>query len=156
MNDPETGLDFNDYVNFQLSRLSHNLTRQSHKVLAAGWDLGVPEWRCLALLTTLGPSGINRMAQISGMDKGQVSRTVAALETKGLVEVRSRLDDKRQIEVALTEAGSATSAGIQPYMKRRNDFLLSALTRRERDLLFRCIGKLTVASADWEAKQDDT
>jgi DNA-binding MarR family transcriptional regulator len=134
------------FITYRLSMLSSKLNRQSNAMLKRAGNLRVPEWRILAMLNLHGEMNGTRIADLANVDPGLVSRSLRALETRGLVATRRGDDDRRSSFTSLTAAGRALHAKVLPTMQRRQHFLLSALTMEERAAFLRITDKLQIAA----------
>ena len=68
-------------------------------------DIGVMEWRVLALLAVEAQASPARVGEVAGVDKSVVSRAVTSLERKHLVKVAVSQTGGRQTQLTLTPAG---------------------------------------------------
>jgi len=68
-------------------------------------DIGVMEWRVLALLAVEAQASPARIGEVAGVDKSVVSRAVTALERKRLVSVTVGQAGGRQTQLSLTSEG---------------------------------------------------
>ena len=134
------------FITYRLSMLSGKLNRQANRVLKKAGNLRVPEWRILALLNLHGEMNGSRIADLVNVDPGLVSRSLRALEARGLIATRRSDDDRRNALTSLTAAGRALHAKVLPAMQRRQQYLLSVLTADERAALLRITDKLQIAA----------
>jgi DNA-binding MarR family transcriptional regulator len=134
------------FITYRLSMLSGKLNRQANSVLTKAGNLRVPEWRILGLLNLHGEMTGTRIADLVGVDPGLVSRSLRALEKRGLIATRRGDDDRRIAFTSLTAAGRTLHARVLPAMQRRQNYLLSVLTAEERATLLRSIDKLQIAA----------
>jgi DNA-binding MarR family transcriptional regulator len=72
---------------------------------------------------------------VIGFDKGPVSRTVAALQKRGLVSIRTAPDDGRTHSITLTARGRVAHDKVIVAALERERRLLSCLNRDEREVL---------------------
>src|SRR5690348_2581048 len=70
-------------------------------------DLTDSQYSVLALLDRVGPLTPGELAEHERVQPPSMTRTVAALDAAGLVSRSGRPDDRRQVVVALTDAGRA-------------------------------------------------
>jgi DNA-binding MarR family transcriptional regulator len=110
-------------------RLEHALTALVRQVLTVRLDDdGTPvERTAYALLTLLredGPRRLSTLAEAVRLDRSTVSRQLAALEQRGLVERRPDGHDRRSHLLALTEDGQQI---LQATRTRRQQWLRDAL-----------------------------
>jgi len=134
------------FITYRLSALSGKLNRQANAVLKKAGNLRVPEWRILALLNLHGEMNGARIADQVNVDPGLVSRSLRALEARGLIATRRDDDDRRNAFTSLTAAGRALYGEVLPAMQRRQQFLLSSLTPDEGAALLRITDKLQIAA----------
>ena len=134
------------FITYRLSILSGKLNRQANAVLKKAGNLRVPEWRVLGLLNLHGELNGTRIADLVGFDAGLVSRSLRALEKRGLISMRRDDDDRRNSFTTLTAAGRALHAKVLPLMQRRQHHLLSFLTAEERAAFLRITDKLQIAA----------
>lgn len=134
------------FITYRLSILSGKLNRQANIVLNRAGKLRVPEWRILALLNLRDDMIGSRIADLVSIDPGLVSRSLRALEKRGLIATRRSNDDRRSTVTSLTAAGRALYAKVLPAMQRRQQRLLSVLTSEERAAFMRITDKLEIAA----------
>lgn len=140
------GLPVEQFLTYRLHALHHALNRQAIDILGRVSGLGLPEWRVMALLGTGGTLNATKIGQISAIDKGLLSRTLAALERRGLIVTARDARDRRSVKVALTARGQAVHDKVIPHMQARQRALMAALNRSERSVVFAIIDKLLAAA----------
>ncbi|WP_234417811.1 MULTISPECIES: MarR family winged helix-turn-helix transcriptional regulator [Miniimonas] len=105
------------------------------------------QYSVLAHLSCEGECTPSDLAELECVSAPSMTRTVAALETAGLVERRPHPDDGRQVLVRISDEGTAVIAATR---RRRNAWLtqrLGALSPDERDALARAADILRRISA---------
>ena len=140
------------FLTYRLSQLGFRLNRQAAHLLRQESGLKLPEWRVLALLATHRQINAAGIEELTGIDRGLLSRTVRALEVRGLVVARRSEADRREVFVALTAAGRQVYKRQLPLMQARQAHLLDALDPAERRVVFRIVDKLLIAA---EARRFD-
>jgi DNA-binding MarR family transcriptional regulator len=98
------------------------------------------------LVASLGgrpPMSVARLAEAVGMDKGQISRALASLVSRKLVDREVNPQDNREVLVRLTTAGLAAHETMVAGGVERNERLLAELSEDEVAMLFRCVDRLT-------------
>ena len=104
--------------------------------------LSVPQWRVMAALVDLGTCTINRLSDLTVVDRTTLSRTLDRMERNGLV-ARKRVEaDKRSYEMRLTAAGRAMLRRIWPVMSYHNTRAIAGLSEREMAQLRAIIEKM--------------
>lgn len=104
--------------------------------------LSVPQWRVMAALVDLGTSTINRLSELTVVDRTTLSRTLDRMERNGLVARRRVEADKRSYEMRLTAAGRAMFRRIWPVMSYHNARAIAGLSPREMARLRAIIEKM--------------
>ena len=100
-----------------MNRLSNALRTNLTKAYLEEFELSLPEWRLLALVARFSPLRFSEVTSRSGMDKGQVSRTLRVMAKRGLTKMKiirergSRSAEALAAPVMVSITGS-TRAGI--------------------------------------------
>lgn len=130
------------FLPYRLSVVTNRISGALSRHYATRFGIGIPEWRVIANLGRHPGLSANEVAERSAMDKVTVSRAVAALEQKGLLE-RARDDaDKRRSRLVLSAQGQKVYTEIAPLALGFERDLLTALTTEEYAQLDRIIEKL--------------
>ena len=107
-------------------------------------DVTVAEWRVLLTLASHEKVSGRDISSRWAMDKMAVSRAVASLERRALVDKQQSRADKRSFELKLTKAGRSMYETILPVANRRYRELTAGLDKSEikalRHLLVKAIG----------------
>lgn len=85
------------------------------------------EWRILALLAQDEGLMSSQLAQRAQLDRARTSRAITSLVTKKLLLRAPRPGDRRQVALALTDAGRELHAAMLPLVIQINQELLGAL-----------------------------
>src|SRR3546814_8539885 len=101
------------------------------------FGLAVTGWRVIAVLGRLAGLSANGVAVRTAMDKVAVSRAVARLLERGLLEREVHGDDRRRSVLALSEAGYGIHDEVAPLAQAFEQKLLAGMEAPERELLFR-------------------
>ena len=92
------------------------------------------------------------VATIRGVTQANISRLVAGLIRRGLVNQGSDAADARRRRLVITARGVAVLEGIEPYRREANRLLLADLAPAERrrfaGFLHRCLERLRVDRED--------
>lgn len=121
-------------VGLQLARVSKAVGRAFNAALAdAGGSL--PVWLILSSLrSTTWPSQLE-LAQALGIEGATLTRHLDGLEAAGLVRRARDPDDRRAVQVELTDDGAALHGRLLDVVIRFNRRLLAGLTESELDEL---------------------
>src|SRR6478672_11658564 len=88
-----TTLDLEHFLPYRLSVLSNRVSGAIAQMYSERFDLGVTEWRVMAVLGRYPKLSAGEVAQRTAMDKVAVSRAVAGLVEAGRVEREIHDDD---------------------------------------------------------------
>jgi DNA-binding MarR family transcriptional regulator len=139
---PKAQLALERFLPYRLSVVTNRISGALSRHYAARFGISIPEWRVIANLGRSPGLTANDVVERSAMDKVTVSRAVAALESKGLLE-RVRDDgDKRKSRLTLSARGQGVYTEIAPLALGFERDLLTALTADEAVQLDRIIDKL--------------
>lgn len=91
-----------------------NRINQAIATLRAAVRIGVTEWRAIAVLGRYPDLSAGEVAARTAMDKVAVSRAVARLLERGLVQRDTHGDDRRRSVLALSRSGQRIYDEIAP------------------------------------------
>jgi DNA-binding MarR family transcriptional regulator len=106
--------DLTAFLPYQLAVASSRISKGFADRYRAEFGLSIPEWRVLAHLAQSGSVSVREIHARVDMDKSKVSRAAARLETAGLIEKRENPDDRRLLDMRLTELGRTLITRIVP------------------------------------------
>lgn len=135
-------LTLNHFLPYQLVALADQVSRIVSQIYGACFSLSRPEWRILASLVELGAVSATDICAHSTQDKMTVSRAVASLESRGLLQRSSASEDRRNKRLELTQAGLQLYEEMVPLILAQQDHLLEVLTNQEREVLDTLLVKL--------------
>jgi DNA-binding MarR family transcriptional regulator len=150
---PDAGrtLDLDRYVPALITFIANKLSRSATVLYQKRFGVNVTEWRILALLAIEPAISAARICHVIGYDKGPVSRTLAVMEERGLVTIRTDKHDGRTHAISLTPKGRSTHDRVIALALERERRLLSCLRNDEREalinLLVRIHGNLDAVTA---------
>src|SRR6516225_12095007 len=82
-------LDLNRYVPAFITFIANKLSNSATALYQREFGVNVTEWRIMSLLAIEPGIPASRICHVIGFDKGPVSRTLAAMQHKGLVAIRN-------------------------------------------------------------------
>lgn len=132
----------NDFITFRLSVLQPKLAKFAAGLVQDHADIRLPEWRVLALLNERGPMASHEIIDVTGIDKGLLSRTVKVLERAGYVIPQRPKENRRMLRLTLSDSGHDVVEKTMPAMRAHQQDMLDALSDDERTLLFEIVEKL--------------
>ncbi len=91
-----------------------------------------------------------KLAERLCIDKSAVTRRMTSLTEKGYVERKKNPDDKRSIQLFLTEKSKKIMPEIRAVGINWNNYLLSDLTDEEQKLLDEFLEKVKLRAEKWQ------
>ena len=128
-------LDLERYVPAFITFIANKLSNSATALYQANFGVNVTEWRMMSLLAIEPGIPASRICQVIGYDKGPVSRTLAALQKRGLIAIRTDPKDGRSHSISLTARGRATHDKVIVAALERERRLLSCLDKGEQEVL---------------------
>lgn len=111
-------LQFNlsEFLPYRLNIAAVRVSRDFAHRYRERFGLNLAEWRVLAYLHTAGsvPVSIRDIEAKVGMEKSKVSRAVARLDAVGYLSKAVSAQDRRLLDLSLTDAGRALLAELLP------------------------------------------
>ena len=142
-------LELESFLPYRLSVLSNTLSQAIARVYEKRFDLSVTEWRAMAVLGYRTDISAREVAERTAMDKVAISRAVARLLKKGLIERSTAQHDKRQSVLRLSDEGWKIHDQVVPLALDHEKRLLAHLDVEEREWLTRILDTL------WKAELDE-
>lgn len=105
--------------------------RDTRMIKEAGISLDRALFPLLVLIDRLGPIGVVHLADRVGRDYTTVSRQMAKLESRGLVEREAAQDDKRMREAVITRKGRKMTNAIDKARDRILTGMLSEWSHKD-------------------------
>ncbi len=128
-------LDLDRYVPAFVTFIANKLSNSATTFYQRKFGVNVTEWRIMSLLAIEAGIPASRICHVIGFDKGPVSRTLALLQKRGLVAIRTDPDDGRSHSISLTAKGRATHDRVIVAALDRERRLLSCLNKDEQEVL---------------------
>ena len=132
------------FIPYRLSILSNTVSQGIADEYQERFDLGMTEWRVMAVLARFDGCSAREVAERTAMDKVAVSRALARLVRDGRVERGTHDDDKRRSVLSLSRSGWAIHDVVAPMARAHERELLRHLDAEERAWLERILTKLQV------------
>ena len=132
-----------EFLPYRLSLLSNTVSQGIAAAYRADFGLSVTEWRVVAILGRFPGLTASEVMERGAMDKVAVSRAVAKLQEKGLVQRSPLAEDRRRLPLHLTaNKGWRTFREVVPRALAYEKKLLHALSADEYARLTRLLAKL--------------
>ncbi|WP_031468978.1 MarR family winged helix-turn-helix transcriptional regulator [Sciscionella sediminilitoris] len=146
-----TPLSISELLSYRMHRVANAISRSAATRYRREFDVSLGEWRTLALLGEDSPLTLNRLAGRAGLDKAQMSRVVAKLDDRGLLDRESGAG--RSTRLSLSRKGKTVYQGLIDAANERNDAFLACLTEQERAALDSALDKLGKLAKALESQQ---
>ncbi|GGI25999.1 MULTISPECIES: MarR family winged helix-turn-helix transcriptional regulator [Bradyrhizobium] len=135
-------LDLDRYIPALITFIANKLSKSANAFYQPAFGVNVTEWRIIALLAIEPGIPAARICHVIGFDKGPVSRTLAAMEKRGLIAIRIDPNDGRTHSISLTAKGRTTHDKVIAVALGRERRLLSCLSRDEQEILIGLLRRL--------------
>ena len=148
MPDTHALLDLEHFLPYRLSVLSNRISQTIAETYSERFGIAITEWRVIAVLGREPGLSANGVAERTAMDKVAVSRTIARLLERHLVQRDTHGDDRRRSVLELSEAGYGIYDEVVPLALARERALLAHFSDDDRRLLDGLLGKLSLGLQD--------
>jgi DNA-binding MarR family transcriptional regulator len=140
--------ELENFLPYRLSLLTNTISQGIAGTYRETHDIGIPEWRVLAVLGRFPGLTASEVVERTAMDKVAISRAVKSLEDKGLLQRKADRADGRRQKLFITRGAGETVLGeVVPIARRYEARLLAALDQHELECLLRSMAKLQTAAA---------
>jgi DNA-binding MarR family transcriptional regulator len=128
----QASLQLARFVPFRLNRLAAAVSQHLSQVYRGRFALEIPEWRVMATVGEDPSCTAQHIAASTRMHKTRVSRAIAHLVKRRLLERLPRPGDRREMQLRLSPAGRRMYAQLVPLALLRERALLSCMKPGER------------------------
>ncbi|WP_127556705.1 MarR family winged helix-turn-helix transcriptional regulator [Saccharospirillum alexandrii] len=129
-------LDLDRYIPFLLTATANKLSTGASRVYREKFDIGITDWRILAMLAVEPNITAARICTVIGLDKAATSRALLNLRKRGFVqESKHHNTDKRSTVIQLTDSGKNVHDEIMKVALMREQKLLEAFSESEAEQL---------------------
>lgn len=136
-------LELESFLPYRLNVLATVVSHGLSSIYTSRYGFGIPEWRVIATLGQFGAMTAKEIGAHSHMHKTKVSRAVASLTKRRLIQRRANRQDLREAFLSLTAQGTAIYDDLVPVAQRFAAELASGLTAAEAAQLDALLAKLT-------------
>jgi DNA-binding MarR family transcriptional regulator len=126
-------LRLEEFVPFRLNRLADAVSLNLSDIYRDRFGLAIGQFQ---------ERTAQQISLSTRMHKSRVSRAVASMEDRKLVERTSNAEDGREMRLCLTKAGERMYAALVPLALERERELLSCLSDSERRIFLTAITQL--------------
>ena len=135
-------LELDRFLPYRLSVLSNRISSAIAREYSERLSLSVTEWRVMAVLGRYPGLSAREVAERTAMDKVAVSRAVARLLERALIQREIHGDDRRRSVLALSAAGFEVYETVAPMVMEITRKLMAVLTDEEEQVLEKLITRL--------------
>jgi DNA-binding MarR family transcriptional regulator len=133
------------FLPFRLNRLAAEVSRRLSTVYAARYGLDIPEWRVLATVSSRSAATARDIVTSTRTHKSTISRAVATLTERGLIERQESSDDGREVVLRLSQDGQTLMRELIPLVLEGEQQILDRLTGQKRLWLLASIAAIEAA-----------
>ncbi|WP_245259099.1 MarR family winged helix-turn-helix transcriptional regulator [Salinarimonas rosea] len=130
------------FLPYRLNVLATTVSNALARIYAERFGITIPQWRIVATLGQFETRTARDIAAHAVMHKSTVSRAVASLAGRGIVERRPNADDMREELLALTPKGRGIYEAVAPEALAFERAVFTGLSPDERETLFGLIDRL--------------
>ena len=135
-------LSLKDFLPYRCNNLAEQISVSLSRIYVEKFGLTIAGWRILVTLAEYGELQAKDVARLTRMDKVRVSRAVAALMEKELLNRRACTQDSRVTILGLNAAGKRLYQRIAPEALAWEQELVAPLSKSEQLSLSRILDKL--------------
>jgi DNA-binding MarR family transcriptional regulator len=135
------GFRLDRHLFYYFSQILARRTRALNAELRA-FGLDYPRWRVLAVLNEFADCSMQKLAEVSSVDRTTLTRTLRLMEGEGLVSRRPRASDRRGVELSLTASGQRKLELILPMVLAQTDRAVAGFSKREIEGMMAQLGRM--------------
>jgi DNA-binding MarR family transcriptional regulator len=134
--------EFGRSIAYLLGAISNILSTGGSRFYRQHFGIGLAEWRLMWVLAIEPAITARRASQIMGLDKAAVSRAVAGLERRGLLQATPDPADYRRRLIELSSAGTRLYHRMIVVSRERQRRILAPLSKEEQGVLAALLRRL--------------
>jgi DNA-binding MarR family transcriptional regulator len=135
-------LQLEQFVPFRLNRLAVAVSESLSEIYRDTFGLDVPEWRVLVTVCAGQGCTAQHIVASTRMHKTRVSRAVASLIERKLIERTASSNDARELQLHATRAGAQLYQRLVPLALSREREILSCLDMAQRQAFMEALNRL--------------
>jgi DNA-binding MarR family transcriptional regulator len=136
--------DLESFLPYRLSVVTNRVSRAFAAQYEQEFGISIPEWRAIAVLGAFAPLSSNGICERTAMDKAKVSRAVATLLERGLIERAPHETDQRLIQLTLSKAGRRVYEAIIPRARAIEAQVTKGLSKADIAYLHKALDRIGV------------
>jgi DNA-binding MarR family transcriptional regulator len=134
--------DLESFLPYRLSVTTNRVSRAFAAHYQQEFGISIPEWRAIAVLGAFAPLSSNGICERTAMDKAKVSRAVASLLKRGLIEREAHATDQRLIQLTLSKSGQKIYEAIIPRARAIESAVTQGLSKADVAALHRVLDRI--------------
>ena len=135
-------LSLKQFLPYRCNNLAEQISVSLSRIYVDKFGITIPGWRILVTLAEYGELQAKEVARLTSMDKVRVSRAVAILLEKDLLDRRVCGNDSRATILSLSAAGNSLYQRIAPEALAWERKFVEPLSKSEQQSLLRILDKL--------------
>jgi DNA-binding MarR family transcriptional regulator len=116
-----------EFLPYQIAELSRGMSGAFSRHYRDRYGISVSEWRVVAHLSQEEAVSVREICRRVGMDKPKVSRAASRLQAAGYVTKVENAQDRRLVQLSLTESGREMIDTLAPIAAAYHAELIAAL-----------------------------
>jgi DNA-binding MarR family transcriptional regulator len=128
-----------EFLLYRLYRIHITAGRQVVQLCESLHGLTRREWRVLSFLAENEGVLSHELAERAMLDRARTSRTLTLLADKKLIERRPKPNDRREVQMYLSDEGHRVHGDLFPRIRAINQALVAGLSADDRDALDRMV-----------------
>ena len=158
-NSTSLGVDRDSMVDAVLTASRVLVAIAARSLADAGEEVTLTQYRSLVILASRGPQSLAALAEAVAVTPPTASRLCERLVRKGLVRRRSDHSDRRQVRVALTQAGQSLVDAVTARRRAEIADLLASVPAKDQRSLVAALRQLSASAGevpeqDWSSGWD--
>jgi DNA-binding MarR family transcriptional regulator len=158
-NSSSLGVDRDSMVDAVLTASRVLVAIAARSLADAGEEVTLTQYRSLVILASRGPQSLAALAEAVAVTPPTASRLCERLVRKGLVRRRSDHNDRRQVRIALTEAGQSLVDAVTARRRREIADLLASVPAKDQRSVVAALRQLAASAGevpeqDWSSGWD--
>jgi len=143
----ETSIELTRFMPYRLSAFSLAVSQSIAQIYSERFNIGIMEWRVIAVLGSYQPLSSSQICDRTNMDKVQVSRAVSSLTGSRMLLRKTDHRDRRRSHLRLSPQGIRGYRQIVPLALELERELMAALNSKEQKLFADLLLKLEQRAA---------
>jgi DNA-binding MarR family transcriptional regulator len=132
-----------EHLPYHLLLLARVIDRRSARELQK-YGLSLAEWRVLAIVGVAGPASASQIGKSGEIDRAEISRAVAKLESKGLIARKPDTNHRKRFIISPTTAGEKLFKSVRDERRRFFRGMTEGLTDQDRVLIDKGLEKMAL------------